>query len=135
VVADARAPDAIWFERDDVDPERKRWEWRAVGQAVRLDEAAESRPEVAALPPRHGFLRQPVTALPSPANLDQDERGGWTRVNGQEVDLGPAEVEVSAQDAPSGLLELPGHEELPVVAQLLGRRSGPRHPPILRIGA
>src|SRR5262249_32051684 len=72
-----------------------------------------------------GLLGQTEVALRPPANLDHDE-GGWrTRVDRDEVDLIPADVDVPAQDRPARTLEAFGDERLRGIARPLGLGPGP----------
>src|SRR5689334_19996823 len=82
-----------------------------------------------ALPPIDRLLRQPEVTSRSPANLDEDDRRRRARVDGDHVELRPADVDLPAEDGPPRRFEPSRDQPLGVVAGLL--LGGP-HPPILR---
>jgi hypothetical protein len=51
------------------------------------------------------LFRQPERARRAISDLDEDELGWRTRVDGEKVDLGPADADVTAEDRPARSLE------------------------------
>jgi hypothetical protein len=75
------------------------------------------------------LLRQSEAAACSPANLDEHERARWSRIDGNQVDLGPAHADLASEDLPANRRQAIGDQGLGGVTQALRGRS---HRPILR---
>ena len=94
----------------------------AVGQGARRGEASERRPEVAPLPPVECLLGEPEVAPRAPADLDQDDRPGWPRVERDQVDLLAPEPDVPSEDRPAEGHEVVGDQVLGGIPGALHRR-------------
>ena len=70
-----------------------------------------------------GLLGQAVGAAVPPADLDDDERSRGTGIDGHDVELVAADVDVPGEDRPAGIGQAIGDEGLGGIAGLL--RRGP----------
>ena len=127
------------FDDDQVDPHRGSWESHPSRQRPALEHPAECRAEVRPLAPAERVLGQPEVPTGPPADLDEDDRRWWPRIEGDDVDLLPAHVEVTGKDRPALGGEAIRDERLRGVAEPLPRCScrdrWPVHPPSLAIRA
>src|SRR3954453_5133272 len=90
---------------DEIEAEREPWHLRSIGQPSALEQAVCRSPDPDSLAMINGLLGQTVLATGPPADLDDDERRGWARVDGDDIDLVAADVDVPGQDGPAGFDE------------------------------
>ena len=70
-----------------------------------------------------GFLGQTEVSPCPPAHLDDDERGGRTRVDRHEIEFVATDMDVPGQDGPTSFREPRRDELFGGITRLLGRRS------------
>ena len=122
MVADA----AAGLEHDEVEAEREPRDRCAIGQRPTIEEAVGGLPDPDPLAMIDRLLWEAEGTVRAPAHLDDHECRRRTRVDGDQVDLVPADVDVPGEHRPSGCLESGGHERLGGVSGTLG--VGPRTP-------
>jgi hypothetical protein len=90
------------LDDDQVDPDWKAGQRRAIGQSVRLGQPAYGRSEVASLAPVERLLGDTECPTRPPANLDNDDRGRGSRIDRQDIDLVSPKPEIASEDRPAG---------------------------------
>ena len=100
------------FHDDQVEADWQRREQGSVGQDARVaqDECRPMQP--GALPTVDGLLGEAEVTATTPAHLDDDECGGRARIDGEHVDLGSANAQLSSEDAPAERGEVRGRAGL-----------------------
>ena len=106
------------LDHDEVHTHGQAWQRPAVRQSGLAEQAADRRAHVAALAMVERLLGQSEFPRPAPAYLNDDEFGGRSRVDRDEVQLRPPDVNVPAEDQPARRAQA-GRD------QLLGRIAGP----------
>jgi hypothetical protein len=71
-----------------------------------------------------GLLGQAETSARAPAHLDDDERGGRTRVDRHEIEFVATDMDVPGEDGPARRAEMIGNERFGGITHQL--RPGPR---------
>ena len=110
------------FENHEVHPDPGPREWLPIRQPSAGDQPPGRLAQMGALAPVERFLDQAVVAPGSPPDLDEDDRPGWTGVQGDDVDLLAADPEVGGQDRPASV-DKAGRRR---VARRDRRGAGPR---------
>jgi hypothetical protein len=134
-------PEAVsGLDHDEVEA---KWQARhrlAIRERAPVEQAvgcgADSRP----LAMIDRLLGQAEVAAVTPADLDDDERRRWTRVDRHEIELVTADMDVPGQDGPTSFRQARCDERLGAVTRQLGRRShrvagSVRHRAMLPAGA
>ena len=89
------------FHDDEVDPDGQVRHGSPVRQPSGLEERRGGPPEPHPLRLAERLLGQAEVAPGPPADLDHDEPGGWTRIDGNDVELAPPGPDVSAEHEPA----------------------------------
>lgn len=128
MVADSRgiARHLRRLDEDEVEAERESRDGCSAGELVAIEQPEAGLAEAPPLPPADGLLRQSEVAPGAPANLDDDERRRRAGVDGHDVELPPADPDVSCQDRPARGHESGGDELFGGVAGLSPRGSAVR---------
>ena len=109
------------LDHDQVEPERQPRHRRSIRQDATIEQPVGGRPNTDALAvAREEVGRRDVGA---PADLDDDQRRGWTGIDRDEVELVATDVDVSGQQGPAGVRETRSDERLGSIAGPLGCRS------------
>ena len=111
------------LDDDQVEPERQPRHRRSIRQHAPIEQPVGGRPDADALAMVDGLLGEAEVPAGPPANLDDDERRGRTRVDRHEVELVATDMDVPGQDGPAGVRESRSDERLGGIARLLCRRS------------
>ena len=125
---------------DQVEPERQPRHRRSIRQDASIEQPVRGRPDTDTLAMVDRLLGQPEVPAGPPADLDDDQGRGRTRVDRDEVELVATDVDVPGQDGPAGVRESRSDERLGGIAGLLCCRShriarSVRHPGIVAVGA
>ena len=110
------------------------------GSDAAVEQPVRGRPDAGALAVVDGLLGQAEVAAGPPADLDDDQRRGRTRVDRHEVELVATDMDVPGQDGPAGFREPRSDERLGGITRLLRRRprrvaGSVRHAGIVAVGA
>jgi hypothetical protein len=100
----------------EIEPQREVWQRPAVRKPAAVEQPESGLPHPAPLPPVERFLRQPEFAPRAPADLDGHEGPARARVDGDDVQLVTADVEVPGEDRPAEGLEAGGDQSLGGIA-------------------
>src|SRR6185369_7519983 len=111
---------AGWLDDDQVEANREAW---PIG---RVEPAPGGVTEMRLLAMVDRLLRQAELASVPPADLDDDQLGGRTAIDGDHVDLGAADPDLASQDRPPGGFQPARDELLGGIAGLLHRGPHPR---------
>lgn len=110
-------PDAVArLDDGQVEPQREARQRGTVRERAPLEEAVRRGPDPRALPVIDGLLRQPEVPARPPADLDDHEGAGWTGVDGDQIELVPADMHVPGQDRPARRREPVGDQGLGAIA-------------------
>ena len=107
------------FDDDEIEPERKVRQRVAARQAAALDEAVGRPMQAATLAMVDRLLGEPEGPAPSPADLDDHELRGRTRVDRHEDELMATDMDVPGEDSPAGRDQAAGDEHLGGITRLL----------------
>jgi hypothetical protein len=111
------------LDHDQVEPERQVRQWRPIREDATLEQAVCRRSNPRPFPMIDRLLGQAEVPPGPPADLDRDERPRWAGVDGHQVELVAADVDVPAQDRPTGRQQPVRDEVLGAVARTLRIRS------------
>lgn len=111
------------LDNHEVEPQGQVGQDRAVGKDAPLQQTVGSGADSHALPTVHGFLGQPEGSIGSPAHLDRDERPRRPRVQRNQVELEPPDMDIAAENRPAGGRQALAHSLLGGIAELLGLGS------------
>lgn len=104
------------LHHDEIEAQGQARQRRTIRKLAALQQPVRSRPNTPSLPVIDGLLGQPEVAVRPPADLDGDQGAGRAWVDGDQVELVPAHVDVPGQDRPAGRRQPVGDEGLGVVA-------------------
>jgi hypothetical protein len=96
-----------------------------VRELAALEQPANAGPEMGALAVFERLLRQPEPARTAPPDLDHDQPGRRSRIDGHDVQLAPAGMNVPGQDPPATCRQTLGDQGFGRVAGSL--LVGPLH--------
>ncbi len=112
---------AAGFDDDQIEPDRQAREGGAGTGPI--EERKGRRVDPRSFRVIDGLFGQAEVASRSPADLNEDERPRGARIDGDEVDLRPADPELACQDLPALGRKTLGNKGLCRIAELLRRRS------------
>jgi hypothetical protein len=107
---------APWFDCDKVKAKWEARDARSVGQHPAFEQPECRRANADSFPVIDGLFGEAEVAGRSPANLDDDERGGWAWVDRDKVDLVAADMDVPGEDGPAGFGQSVRHQRFGGVA-------------------
>ena len=100
--------------------------------AGRLDPAEGSPMQPRLLPPVHRLLGQAEVPTATPADLDDDQLPRWSRIDGNDVELRPADMDLAPEEGPASRHERRGD---PVLGPVAGDLELRPHAPIVAANA
>jgi len=100
----------------EIEPQREVWQRPAVREPAAVEQAESGLAHPSPLPPVERLLGQSEFAPRAPADLDGHEGPARARVDGNDVQLVTADVEVPGEDRPAEGLEAGGDQRLGRIA-------------------
>jgi hypothetical protein len=116
------AQPATGLDDDQVEPEREMRNAYTRGQGAEVEQAVRRRAETRPLAMVDSLLGQAKGATAPPAHLHDHERRRWTRIDRDDVEFIPSDVDIPRQDRPAVIREPIGGRDLGRVAEVLGWR-------------
>ena len=94
------------FDDDEIHPDREGRDQNAIGQPV-SDQARDRSTKLGSLAVVHRFLGQAEVPARPPAHFDDHEGARRPRVDRDQVELSPPDVDLPGEDRPPGVCQAP----------------------------
>lgn len=125
MVTDPRLPSPVArLDHDEVEPEWQSRDGVAVRERAAIEQPVRRLSDSGSLAVIDRLLGKPEAARAPPADLDDDERGRWTRVDRHEIELMAADMDVPGQDGPTSLDQPVQDQRFGGITRQLGRGPG-----------